>query len=373
MAMSLRTPRVDAASRILIAELDSPAQNARFEHRGSRQAIIELTAMLRIGMLVSQSVLVTDAMLIDGAYFVTLGPDRVLRELGASESRYPLVITGTAASLRQSLQNRLDNPAFIWSLAVLRDGKQIPDAVRDSWNQWIRYVDDGIIRYVQQTAPAGHLPLGDPPFEHHATLELINELKVERIRSTAWALIDRSLPPVGRETVRDWWNSGYLQMIARNAEADWVTFESGTSISPEGRRGEIQLSRRLIEWARTASSATVALAWDSSRHQREQLHARPSWGHMRNLAYIVTQTGAASSRNSVLLDAAFKLLIAVVAILIAVPGIEFGIIDYPLTWMIFLGVIISTIPYESLFALLRLLKRDARTSLVLHRREPHSG
>jgi hypothetical protein len=373
MLQATRTPRVDAASRILIAELDSPAQRARFDKVGPRQAIIELTGMLRIGMLVSHTVLVTDAMLLDGTYFITLGPDRVLRELGASESRYPLVVTGVAPNLRESLQTRLDNPNFLWSLAAVQSGELAPATVRDTWQQWIRYVDDGIIHYVQQTDAVGHLMLGDPPFDHDTDPNLISELKTQPFRSTAWAAIDEHITGTDREQIRDWWNSGYLQMIARNASADWITFEHGTSISAAQRRGEIQLPSRLIEWARTAGSPTVAVAWDSSRHQRERLHAKPSWARMRDLAYTATQTGAASSRRSVLLDSGFKVLIAIVAVLIAAPGVEFSTVDHPLTWIIFLGVIISTIPYDSLAALLGLFKRDNRAALILQRSEPHHG
>lgn len=364
----------EATSRILISELDSPAQRIRFDERGPRQAIIDISGMLRVGMLISRTVLLTDAMLLDGTYFTTLGPDRVLRELGGSEARYPLIITGTAATLQEGLDQRLRTPGFLWSLQGVEHDKPVPAAIREAWDQWIRYVDSGIIRYEQQKSSVPTMRLDSPPFEHSANADLIGKLALEPFRSRAWKTIDAAhLEPGDEKKILAWWNSGYLRMIAENAAADWVTFEGSSSIPAATRTGEIQLPTRLLEWAQTASASTVAVAWDSSRKQRERLRSNPSWARIRDLAYTATQVGAIVSRRSVLLDAGFKVLIAAVAILVAIPGLELSSIDHPLTWALFLGVVISTLPYDSLAALIGLLKRDSRTALILHQRESTLG
>ncbi|MCK8477091.1 hypothetical protein [Microbacterium aurugineum] len=360
-----------AASRVLIAELDSPAQARLFES-GAREAIAELTGMLRIGMLVSTEILVTDAMLLDGAYFAALGPDGVMRELGASPARYPLTITGVHPTLRDGLQARLQNEDFRWSLPALRGAVDVPEDVRRVWDEWLRLVETGIIRYEQQTVGGAPLRLARMPAVSPDERLLVEEARLDEIRhrSRAWLEIDRlPLSEPSREIVRRWWSDAYLRMIAENAGADWVTFGAETAgpLVLGEHDVEVPLSTALVAWARESTAATVALAWDASGRQRRSLRARPSWSGMRALAFAATQVAAVPSRQSVLRTSIAKLLIALFVVALAVPGFGIGSVDNVWTWAAFVGVIATTVPFESLGALRGLLARDPRVRFVVHR------
>ncbi|WP_460800576.1 hypothetical protein [Microbacterium sp. GXF6406] len=181
----------ESARRILIAELDSPAQAQRFSEKGARAAITELTGMLRVGVLVSGSILVTDAMLLDGEYFMTLGPEGVLNELGATRAAFPLTITGPDADLRAGLDRRRRNPDFRWSMAAARDG-QVSREILRRWDAWIDLVESGTVRYEQQLSVDASLRTGEPPVASEQERLLIEHARLgeERYRSEAWRKID---------------------------------------------------------------------------------------------------------------------------------------------------------------------------------------
>ena len=364
---------MSAAARVLIAELDAPAQGALFDGAAdAREAITELTGMLRIGMLVSSEILVTDAMLLDGAYFLTLGPDGVMRELGATPGRYPLTITGVHPTLREGLDARLANDAFHWSLPALRGAVGIPAEVRRGWDEWLRFVETGIIRYEQQTGGDAPLRTGTPPASSPEALRVIADARLDevRFRSVAWQRIEAlPLAEADREAVRRWWGDAYLRMIAENAGADWVTFgaEADGHLARAAHDVELPLSTTLVAWARESTPATIAVAWDASHRQRHRLRERPTWSRMRGLAFAATQVTAVSSRGFVLLTSIAKLVIALCVVALAVPGLGLGSVDNVWTWVAFVGAIATTVPFDSLGALRELLVRDPQARFVLHR------
>lgn len=361
-----------AASRVLIAELDSPAQHDRFATREARDAIAELSGMLRIGMLISGDVLVTDAMILDGSYFITLGPEGILRELGASSSRYPLVITGPHDSLRAGLDARRADEGFRWSLPQIDDARQVSVDVSRAWDDWIRLTEQGVIRYEKQSGMQTPVRLGELPQHLVGIREQILDSGVASIRrrSEAFAVIEgRPWSEDTKAAVRRWWNDAYLRMIAENASADWVSFESEASHAPLARSGdaEIPLSAGLVGWARRSTAATIAVAWDTTGTQRAALHRRPTAGRMRNLAFAATQTTSAPSRPGVLAGSSLKLVAAFAVIVLALPFFDIGSAANPWTWVAFAGAIATTVPFDSLRALLGLLEPDPLVRLVLHR------
>lgn len=364
------------ATRILIAELDSLAQATRFADRGARAATVELTGMLRLGMLVSGDILITDAMLLDGAYFLSLGPEGLLRELGAAYAHYPLTITGTYATLREGLRARRNDSSFLWSVPEIRSASGVPANIEAAWEDWLRAVEAGLITYEKQSGSGSPLRLGGIPIEHRDDAELgaaiaAAELSETRSRSVAFARIDGlGLSEEDSAPVRAWWNTAYLRMIAENVRADWVSFETDVRRPIVVREQDVELpiSADFVDWARRSTPATISLAWDASRSQRLRLRERPTWGRMRDLAFVATQAGSVRTRRAVLTGSTAKVLIAIVVIVLALPQWDIGALDNPWTWVAFAGALLATVPFDSLLALRSLLTREPRARFVLYGR-----
>lgn len=73
---ALPTTRVH--ERLFVAELDSLRQALRWNAAEDRQeALRDLLSILRVADLLSKTVVLTDAQLLDGVGLLALGPDRV--------------------------------------------------------------------------------------------------------------------------------------------------------------------------------------------------------------------------------------------------------------------------------------------------------
>ena len=72
-------------------------------------------------------------------------------------------------------------------------------------------------------------------------------------------------------------------------------------------------------------------------------------------------------RRGVIFGSLIRLALALCVVALAIPGVGIGSLDNPWTWLAFVGVIATTVPWDALVALLGLLRRDPRATLMLHR------
>ena len=320
--------------------------------------------MLRIGVLVSERVLVTDAMLLDGRYFVELGPDRVLSELGRGVGDFPLVVTGRYPTLREGLAARLEDPGFRWSLP-LADGERA-HRYMTAWEPWLRMVEAGLIGYEPQPASEAAVEFEAPGFIPSGAEDLVEKLRVTAGRSRARRIIARSeLEQRELDLVTTWWNGQYLRLLARNAQADWLSFDtSARNVQP----GEVVLPipSVLLQWAKDCPPAAIALACSATPKERQKLHAQPTGAKTRSLAYAATRVGSVPSRTRILRESAAKLAVASVLIVLGLPIWKFDALDNPWTWVAFAGLAIGTLPFGALRDLVGAMRRDATAQLVIH-------
>lgn len=357
------------AHRVLIAEMDSIAQRARYDAKDHHVATTELSGMLRIGRLVSEHILLTDVMVLDGCYFMRLGPEGVIRELGATEAQFPLTITGHYPSLGEGLSARLANADFAWSLDNVHRGREVPTSVTNTWQQWLDYVERGIVRYEQQTGQFA-LPAGAAyPLEHEGAEALQAALEQTLGRGAAFTTINGALEgEPERERIRDWWNVRYLDGISRVTGADWLSFEPADE--PSRRMGEneqIRLPERLRTWAESNGSATISLAWDHTVKQRAALHRKPSQTALRALTFSAMQVSQAPTRTGVLTDATLKIFIALAVITAEIIGLQITDALPFLSASALTILVLSTFPFGSLSTLLSNLKPDRHSLLLLSR------
>lgn len=151
--------------RIMVAELDSIAQQEVFDAATDRAAAVRaISGWLRSALVLSGRILVTDSMLLDGRYFMELGPEGVARELGASVRDLPLTICGVQPTLRAGLEQKLAQPGFEWQLHYGLSTRPDKPAKhhRRVWEKWLLALDEGSITYVCVLPPSPIGPNGHP-------------------------------------------------------------------------------------------------------------------------------------------------------------------------------------------------------------------
>lgn len=355
--------------QVLIADLDSPTQRERFVHQSEPgAAIAELTGMIRVARLISERILITDAMLLDGNYFMSLGPAGVLQELGTNRSDFPFIVTGTAPSLRQWLESRLENAEFAWSLLELSDRERPSTHLLSRWEDWIALTENGTIRYVVQSGDAD-MVFGEPPALAGVD-QLLAELRDTNRRSDAWAKIDCCDRTADEKNLlREWWNVAYLQLIAAKAGADWISFSQNRAQRGKIAQNVLRVPKKLIVWATESSPATIALAWDATLKLRADFNRRPSWVRLRNLAYGSTEVIESPSRRMVLAESVIKVVIACVVLIFALPGVSESEVYKSYVWLIFGFGVLTTLPYRAIKNLVSLMTPDDASIIVTYPRE----
>ncbi|WP_295784701.1 hypothetical protein, partial [uncultured Microbacterium sp.] len=357
--------------RVLIDEFDSESQAELFSSLGAVDAVQRLTTYLRVGSLLADRVVVTDAMLLDGAFFIALGPAGVAAVLGRGPGPLPLVVTSPHPTLERALLDRRRNRRFTWAMDRTSVGRgradrrgRWPDAVEAGWAAWLAAQSQGLIAFeTQSTARSSlrHDPL--PPLSPAATA-LGRRLRLEPRRSGAWRRIDASgLSLAERDALRTWWGKGYSQFLAARADADWISFNGGTSGPADSVR--VALPTALLTWAQEVGPASFSQGWDAAASQRARLRRRPGWASMRDLAFIATSGTRPATRRRVLFGAAGTSLLAVAAIVLGVPSWEASEIAEPVTWAAFAVVAMTTFPWAAVRSLIRLIGGERRAALIV--------
>jgi hypothetical protein len=366
--LTFPSPRL---GRVLISELDSLVQARLFRASRSRpeDAIETLTAYLRVGSLVADRVVITDAMLLDGAYFLTLGPTGVAAALGRGAGPLPLLVTSPHASLAEALRSRLRKRGFQWSLDSTPLGraagaKRWPTSTASAWQEWISASERGLIDVEMQVDEPLTMLFPPAPSVSARARAVEKALRREKARSEALKTLRLANIPADDEiALRDWWSDAYVGLLARRARADWISFDSAEG-APAGYE-RIPMPSALVEWARRAGPASFSLGWDASQRRREMLLARPSWTRMRDLAFVATAVSRPASRRRVLVSAAVSVVFATAAVIVDSPFWGDSDAAQPVTWLAFAVVLVTTFPVTALRNLWGLLARESRATLTV--------
>ncbi|HMR48542.1 MAG TPA: hypothetical protein PKE40_05300 [Arachnia sp.] len=351
-------------SRVLILELDSVRQELRFaahgypDPAGTRQAIAEITGMIRAALLVCDRIMLTDSMLLDGAYFAHMSPADVADALGLPVTDLPLTVVCAGESLSEALSRKQSEDSFE-SLKEL--GVDEPRKHRH-WELWAAQEFHLQIEGYRDFPP---LTPPDPSWRGRlsseaknllAEIELLSRRKPVRGRAKA----ARRIHPGSAkelEEVYTWWETAYLVAIATALRADWLRFDApqrrNDGYPRQARRGwkRIHVSSDLKDIATEITPAMFGIIHNQSRTARAKLQAKPSERRMRDLHYAITSTVQQASRPRALTSATVRILIAVAALWPATSALP-----PRLVWWGFFFTILATVPWDavaSVFAALR--------------------
>lgn len=225
----------DAASRLtraLIADFDSVHQAELVERVGVHEAWWRLRAQLRSAHLLAERIVITDAQLLDGIYFLALGPAKISEVLGEStELPLPITVVARDGDLARALENMRARPDFEWSSDRVADAMSIVPDTRTldrSREEWVAAAARGQVHvepFRTEFPIAQILRDAPPPPTPDLPRDLVAELRTLTRRSVARAVISRAeLPAEAAVSVRQWWEEAYAAALARQHNAAWLMF-----------------------------------------------------------------------------------------------------------------------------------------------------
>jgi hypothetical protein len=302
------TPISATAHRTMVANFDSVEQQLLFEQVGFREAWLRLCAQLRTADLLSDELIVTDAQLLDGIFFLLLGPDGFAEMLGRSRSELlPVVIVTRSPDLSSALTRMTSAPGFIWSsdaaLTQLEARGAVavaPGRLDAARADWLRAERQNRVRvstyeglpfpieavFEEAAGPPDGLPDG-----------LAEQLRGTTNRSTARQLVRGSALVDGSgEPALTWWENIYAEALARQHGATWLAFgpgnERGVSAPPLHRTG---------------GAARIGAAWLRVREARP-LRRRKSWHRSRSNARALPLDGSMISTMAAITPPVYALV-----------------------------------------------------------------
>jgi hypothetical protein len=326
------TPRL---RRVLIAELDSLAQRDLESRLGRAATEQHLVGALRAAHLLAGTVLVTDSMLLDSRFFSSVGPRELAARLGTEVSRLPLSIVSKEGSLRTALAAKLADEEFVWQLD--------DDRPLRSWHAWIAAEEAGYVAAETFTSfdHAGG-PIAKPDFvappplrtrsEHPVVAEFVERAgSAEAKRSSVYADHRAARSTVEQEhqdeldRLHREWNLHYLQAMATQHHASWITFEPEltAALTADGHLAgpkTLTISGRLHDLISDAPPAVYAQMRFAARHASDRFKEDPTARNLRSLAFALDS----STSSPGLRASAFG---AIASLVLAVLGLGFGVLD----------------------------------------------
>lgn len=310
--------------RILVAELDSQIQRRVYDAQRD-DAIARTVGALRSAVVLGGQILVTDAMILDGAILLRLGPEALATNLGDGSGVLPLIRLSSERSLSEALEARLARPDFEWQI---RSGTPSwPDEQTFSrWRRWIEFDADGRLpseplhRWPdgRPKAPwdlAGRLS-GPPPVTAGGGEGIVESLRAATSRSAMTALLARSgLGENERDALASWWNTAYLDAVAAQHGAAWVSFDEAETASTGSlrRSGDLVLPTVLLRELSAMPAGAFAMAAFSARDASRRFRADPSRRRLREVAYILDNVGDSTTWRAAVVGSGARVLLALLA------------------------------------------------------------
>lgn len=355
-----------STSEVLVLEFDSVNQAMRFDLQPPRQAINQLTGMLRSALLVSERVILTDSMVLDGTYFGFMSPSRVAMALGTHIEALPLTIICTKGDLRTSLQEKLNNDRFVWQSRRHFDETQLR-AQREAWCDVAAMLEVKPYKPMPSPSPADRRwveTLSEGARAYLARIEAVQE------RST---FIDISRCGIAKGTstegrqIDQWWHSRYLISIAQALNVDWMSFEGPgfdeSLLIETVSRPVFRISNYITDQVTSMSAVPYGVIRDLTQNARSALHRKPTHHRMLNLSYLIRTSLTYPSRPEIILGATLRLLIAIVAITAATPALPTDLNGWDLAWLTFATAALATMPWDAIQTLFS-ATRGERSALL---------
>lgn len=366
----------------MIFELDSINQASKFGTDASKSATVkEITGMIRSALVFSGEILVTDSMLLDGLYFQEIGPHGLASELGVSVYDLPLKVIGVAGSLKESLAQKLANPAFVWQTKRSVDTVWPSPEVAAVWDEWCNAAEHEWYTYADVVR--GEFPeklnTRMNPREyfkgfHDKLIDVATEHEFTVDRSHFYAEYMAVIEDEGESGSRQhyqlytWWNAAYLQMIAEQNGANWISFtrlstRSRTMGFKSGR--SFKVAKAFLARMHNLTPGAFGTVVSSIEKSQELFMDRPTTGNLRGLVFASMSSLETPQRHKVLRSSVVRAVLALAVIFVSLPFVDFAAIGLTTTWVVFGLMAVATAPWAELKTLIGLLDTSDTIELMM--------
>lgn len=350
-------------SRVLVLEFDSVRQAERFAAaEDPRDVVTELMGMLRAALLISDRVLLTDSMILDGVFFAHMPPEVLAQALGVPVQDLPITVICSHDSLQASLRAKRRDRTYVWQL----DDHLSANAKRRHFDTWVTTRSLVLEPYV---ALAPFRPFDD---QWRAGLSRAAQrylaTAVHLTKRSEFVRLDarmRAAHPSDDDVaeVALWWHTSYLIAIAVSAHADWLRFDAPPPGSDGLARHARPGRRRLYvadEVTRLATRMTPAVFGQVrylTEESRAAVHEKPTGLRMRNLTYAIKKPLEKHNRIGAIASAAMRLLIGAAAAAVALPFLGDLFPAAQVAWAAFAVVAVASTPWDAVRSLFDALRR----------------
>ena len=365
----------DSAPRtLLVSEFDSPFQAAAWHAARDDGALPaarhRFVGVLRLAALLADDLLVTDAQLLDGTFFLDLGPIGVAAALGlAPTDPLPFVVVTGHADLGEALTSRLpeSGSSFRWS-----SWRELPAGVaRERAEEWAR-APLPLRPYSRHMDLATHLASGSPAgsagIDRHVerALTLAERLGADpalRPRSEFLAGLDddRDLDAAERALLADWWQVAYALALADQHGARWLQVVPPAAPASRRRRGRGSSAIATFAGAIDSLAALPPSMYAELRY-RTRLADAGSRRDPRDIAHAIRQFTRPLPRwRTTRTESWARIVLAMSAAALATLPDLLGTVRWPLA---VITAALAATPYQDVVEMVQTSGR--KTDAVLH-------
>jgi hypothetical protein len=386
-----------AVRRVMVREFDSVEQARLRRSLGREESNRQLLAVLRLACLLEESVLLTNAQLLDGVFFLDLGPAELARLLDCEGRALPFVV-GLEAGMHDLAgaleQMRGRGEEFRWSSHTTLASADPLDLDR-CLKAWLQYADQGLLRTTAYSRNAGDVALALEAVGAPAVLPRTVRQALEPAGGTpavaSWSrstyvkhveagIADGSLTASEATIAYEWWNEAYSRALASSNDAIWITCTAQASASEEqlpersrswsplpllrlalgqlgGAResGLLVINGSLVDEMRRMPPGTYGLVSYRARGSVTRWRERPDQRSLNGVAFAVRElTDPIPAWGSVVQLSVLRTLVLVaLAGYLVIAGLDTGVHGRVPLWSSLAAGFLISLPWQELSLLLR--------------------
>lgn len=224
-----------AGRSAILFDLDSLSQRELYTQTPNSvvDAPHALAGIIRAAVLYGDRLVITDSQLFDGSLLLALGPSGLGEILGYMHKTNAVSVSLRADTAADSLAQMRESASFEWQVEAMGWSQEL---IARKQRAWVHAIDEGMIAHsVRPPQPhfadnlRARLEQTVPTQTAAAARSLLGGIDVKLVtsRSEMRAVVAEAAgSEVERDEIRNWWDAAYMDIIAAQHGAYWISATS---------------------------------------------------------------------------------------------------------------------------------------------------